>query len=307
MAERVAVLGAGTMAPGIATSFAAAGHSVRLWARKPAAGAAALRSAQAATEFLAGEGLASPGGPHLIRFIGDLAGALEGADLVVEAIAEDLTQKRNLFVRVERLVDSGCILASNTSGLPVDDIAAGVRDPGRVLALHFWNPAHLMPLVEVAGGKKTAPEVIERAQEIVRGIGKRPIRLQRTVLGFIGTRLQQALVREAIALLREGVADASEIDATVRLALGTRFPVLGPLELSDLGGLDVIAAIHDYLLSDLASSGEPDPLLLEMVAAGHLGAKSGRGFYDWSLRDANELRAARDAELLRQVKALRAN
>lgn len=303
---RVAVIGAGTMAPGIAASFAAAGVASRLWARRADGAEAAAVTARRQHTDLVAAGLASPEVTGSIGASVTLAEAVAGADLVVEAIAEDVDQKRALFVAVERHVDPATVIATTTSGLGIDDIAVGMERPDRAVVLHFWNPAHLMPLVEVVGGRHTRPDVVDACVEAVRRLGKRPVLLRRNVPGFIGTRLQQAVVREAIALLQAGVADAADIDAATRLSFGARFPVLGPLETSDLGGLDVVAAIHRYLLPDLDASSEPNPLLLDLTSARRLGAKTGQGFYDWRHRDAAALVAARDAELIERNRKLRA-
>jgi 3-hydroxybutyryl-CoA dehydrogenase len=170
--------------------------------------------------------------------------------------------------------------------------------------MHFWNPAHLVPLVEVMGGADTESWLLDLVESVLRRIGKYPVRLIRYAPGFIGARLQQAVVREAIALLQAGVASAEDIDAATRHSFGARFPVLGPLETSDVGGLDVIAAIHSYLLADLDSSTQPQDLLTEKVAGGDLGVKTGRGFYDWSERDPTELAQRRDEELIMRLKSL---
>jgi 3-hydroxybutyryl-CoA dehydrogenase len=150
----------------------------------------------------------------------------------------------------------------------------------------------------------TAAEFVDRAMALARAIGKQPVRLEREVLGFLGTRLQQAVVREAIALLEAGVASAEDIDLAVRTSFGIRFPVAGPLESADLSGLDVIAAIHGYLLADLDASRAPQAPLTERVAAGALGTKTGRGFHDWSARDAGALLRRRDEELVRRLRLL---
>lgn len=301
---RVAVLGAGTMAPGIAAAFAAAGHEVVLWSRRPEATAEALARAASLALFLAAEGLAGAPAPDALAPAPELS-EVASADVVVEAIAEQLDAKRDLLGRVDELLPPEALLATNTSGLRVTDIAAGLARPERVVAMHFWNPAHLMPLVEVGGGERTAPASVDRAVELARAIGKQPVRVEREVLGFLGTRLQQAVVREAIALLEAGVASAEDIDLAVRTSFGIRFPVTGPLESADLTGLDVIEAIHSYLLPDLDRSTEPQAAVVERVAAGALGVKSGRGFHDWTERDAEELVRRRDEELVRRLRLSR--
>jgi len=300
--QRVAVLGAGTMAPGIAAAFAVAGHEVVLWARRADAAESALARAQAAAAFLVEHELAPAAPPP------DALGAsaqledVAGAAVVVEAIAEQLPAKHELLGRLETIVAPDVLIATNTSGLRVTDVAAPLEHPERVVAMHFWNPAHLMPLVEVGGGERTAPASVDAAYELARAIGKQPVRVEHEVLGFLGTRLQQAVVREAIALVERGIASAEDVDLAVRTSFGIRFPVTGPLESADITGLDVIEAIHDYLLPDLDRSTGPQAALRERVAAGAFGVKSGRGFHDWSARDSGELIRRRDEELVRRLR-----
>jgi len=302
-AGRVAVLGAGSMGPGIAAVFSAAGFESHIYARRLAAGGAAQRRAESQRELLWDHGLATHA-DTVIRASHDLEEALEGVGLVIEAISENLEEKADLFATVEQFVGADVVLASTTSGLDIGRISSGARHPGRFLVTHFWNPAHLVPLVEVMGGKETESSLLDWVEDLLRRIGKYPVRLNRYAPGFIGARLQQAVVREAIALLQAGVASAEDIDAATRLSFGARFPVLGPLETTDVGGLDVIAAIHAYLLADLDCSTQPQTLLRELVASGDLGVKTGRGFYDWSKRDPVELTERRDEELIRRVKSL---
>jgi 3-hydroxybutyryl-CoA dehydrogenase len=220
---------------------------------------------------------------------------------VVEAVAEDLAAKHAALAAIEDVVAPDALLATNTSGLRVTAIAAPLRHRERMVALHFWNPAHLMPIVEVAGGEHAAPARVDDAADLVRAIGKVPVVLRHEVLGFLGTRMQQAVVREAIALLDAGVASAADIDLAVRTSFGIRFPAIGPLESADLSGLDVIGAIHAYLLPDLDRSTAPQAGLRERVARGELGAKSGRGFHDWPERRVAEVTGRRDRELVRRL------
>jgi 3-hydroxybutyryl-CoA dehydrogenase len=296
----VAVLGAGTMAPGIAAAFAVAGHPVSLWARTPERAAAAVGHAKEMAEYLVEHGLATDTGRVEVAESLEHAGE---ADVVVEAIAEELEAKQALLGKLEEVAGDEVLFATNTSGLRVADIGARLRHPERLVAMHFWNPAHLMPLVEIAG-ENAAPHNLDAAVELALAIGKRPVRLEREVLGFLGVRMQQAVVREAIGLLEHGVASAEDIDLAVRASFGIRFPVIGPLESADVSGLDVIASIHSYLLRDLDRSVEPQQPLRELVAAGALGVKRARGFFDWGVRDAQATIRRRDEELVRRLKLL---
>jgi 3-hydroxybutyryl-CoA dehydrogenase len=301
--ERVTVLGTGTMAPGIAVAFAAAGLPVTLWGRDAGRAVAARERAVAMTWFLETE--------RLLASAGDAADLIDATDdlsctatstVIVEAVSEDLGAKHEVLIATEAHCDPAALLASNTSGLRVTDIAAPLAGRERVVAMHFWNPAHLMPIVEVAGGATTAPAAVTAAAELARRVGKVPVVLRREVLGFLGTRMQQAVVREAIALVEAGVASPADVDMAVRTSFGIRFPAIGPLESADLSGLDVIAAIHDYLLADLDRSTVPQAELRGHLDRGELGVKTGRGFYDWSARDPDAVVARRDAELVSRLR-----
>lgn len=303
---RIALLGAGTMAPGIAAAFAAAGCEVVVWGRSPQRAERALDAARSLVGFLREQDLApAPGTVEPVMRVGRDLEALATAQIAIEAVAEDLEVKRSVLGRLEEVLAADALIATNTSGLRVTDIAAPLRHPERVVAMHFWNPGHLMPLVEVGGGEATAPAAVELALEVARAIGKQPVRLDREVFGFLGTRLQQAVVREAIALVEAGVASPADVDLAVRSSFGIRFPVMGPLESADLSGLDVIAAIHEYLLPDLDRSAEPQRALRDLVAGGALGVKAGRGFHDWTQRDPAALMRRRDEELVRRLHLLR--
>ena len=294
------------MAPGIAVAFAAAGYSVRIWGRSGERASAALAAAKRDAELLEREGLAGAATETLERIdaTDDLSAAVDDAGVIVEAITEDLEAKRELVALLEAVCAPAALIATNTSGLRVSDIAAGAMSPGRIVAMHFWNPAHLMPIVEVAGGEHADDASVEHAVALSKCIGKVPVVIENEVLGFLGTRMQQAVVREAIGLFQAGVASAQDIDLAVRTSFGVRFPVIGPLEATDLGGLDVIASIHEYLLEDLDRSTSPQQALAERVARGDLGVKSGKGFHDWSERDPAELVARRDAELAQRLRQL---
>jgi 3-hydroxybutyryl-CoA dehydrogenase len=307
--DPVAVLGTGTMAPGIAIAFAEAGHPTSLWGRDPDAAPAAIARAGEMAGALESAGLGGAVDEVMSRISAEhrLEGIASRATLVVEAISEDLGAKQGLFESLDAICAPEVLLATNTSGLRVTDIAAGATRRERIVAMHFWNPAHLMPIVEVAGGVDTAEDSVSRASAFASQIGKLPVVLTREVLGFLGTRMQQAVVREAIALLQAGVASAADIDLAVRASFGVRFPAIGPLESADLSGLDVIEAIHRYLLPDLDRSTEPQTSLSDRVQKRDLGIKTGRGFHEWSSDHAAEVVQRRDQELVRRIEQLAAD
>jgi 3-hydroxybutyryl-CoA dehydrogenase len=200
--------------------------------------------------------------------------------LVVEAAPEQLALKQDLLARVATLCPEA-VLATNSSVYRVGDVGAEVGDRSRVVGTHWWNPPHLIPLVEVIQGAQTSPAVVEGMLELLTSLGKTPVHVKKDTPGFIGNRLQHALWREAMALIQEGVCDATVVDTVVRNSIGLRLSEVGPIENADYVGLDLTRAIHEYVFPALSTAQKPLPVLEEAVAAGHLGAKTGRGLLEW--------------------------
>ena len=282
--ERVAVIGAGLMGHGIALEFAAAGRRVAITDASAVALEQGLANMRRGADTLADLGVAPraacASAMQRVTAHAALAGAVAGADLVIEAVSEDLALKQRVFAELDRACGAEVVLASNTSTFMPSALAAGARRPERILVAHYFNPPHLLPVVEVVPHPGTAPDVVARVRTLYHSLGKRPVVLQREVAGFIANRLQQALLREAVALVEGGVASAADVDAVTSGSFGRRLAVAGPFEVSDLAGLDVIAAIARELWPDLATGGIAD-LLAAPAAGGHYGAKSGRGFGHW--------------------------
>lgn len=206
-----------------------------------------------------------------------LGEAVEGADLVVEAVVEDVTVKRALFVEVERNVAADAILATNTSALSVTEVMAGLSDPGRGIGMHFFNPVRAMRLCELVLGLETREETVAGAEEAAAAMGKKTVRV-RDVAGFATSRINAVIGNEAFFMLAEGVASAEDIDTAVRL--GLNHP-MGPLEMADLVGLDVRLAVLQELRRSLGDKYRPAPLMESYVKAGRLGRKAGRGVYHY--------------------------
>ncbi len=282
----IAVIGAGLMGHGIAQIFAAAGHDVALHDPLEAALAAAPERIAAVFELL-GQDAA---GPARNSYESAAATAAEAADFVVEAAPEKLEIKTDIFARLDQACKPDAVLASNTSVIPIGDVGAGVRDGGRVVGTHFWNPPFLVPLVEVVQAASSDPAIIRRVMDLLTSIGKQPVHVRRDIPGFIGNRLQHALKREAIALVADGVCDAETIDLVVKSGFGARLAVLGPMEQSDLVGLGLTLDIHKVLLADLDTRDGPHPYLVDKVAKGEVGMASGKGFRDWTPETADEVR-----------------
>jgi 3-hydroxybutyryl-CoA dehydrogenase len=250
--REVAVIGAGTMGAGIARVFAAAGSSVRLHARRKSSLEAARRRLDGA-----GVGLTTA-----------LDEALDGAELVVETIVEEVEPKRAVLRRAEDLAASDAILTTNTSSLPLGELAGALQRPERFAGLHFLNPPDLVELVEIVGAERTAPETLEMLTGWMEQLGKAPIVVQRDIPGFVVNRLQYALLREAYALVDGGVCSYADVDRAVTHGLGARWAAIGPFETMDLAGLDVHAAVAANLWPELSSTSEPSPSIATALASG---------------------------------------
>ena len=279
---RVAVIGAGTMGRGIAQVAAVAGHEAVLSDVDERQLEGAMEAIRAVLDkgVTLGKVEAAAREAALARLstATRLRDAVEGAQLVVEAVPESMALKRSVFAEIEAAAPEEAILATNTSSLSVTEMGAGLRRRGRFLGLHFFNPVHIMALVEVVRAKETEASTVEEALAFVRGLGKEPIVVADSP-GFASSRLGIVLGLEAIRMVEVGVASAEDIDKA--MVLGYRHP-MGPLRLTDLVGLDVRLGIARYLHESLGSEAFRPPRLLErMVEEGRLGRKSGRGFYEW--------------------------
>ncbi|QGP92036.1 putative 3-hydroxybutyryl-CoA dehydrogenase [Neomoorella glycerini] len=304
--KEIAVLGTGTMGHDIALLCALAGYQVRLFGRSEDSLNRGFREIRSGLELLAKGGLVeasrTEGVMTNIKGFTTLAEAVTGVDFVIEAIVEDLAVKQGVFREVDALVPPHTILASTTSGLDPTKLAALTRRPERVVVTHFWNPPHLLPLVEIVRGEKTADATVALARGLVARLGKKPIEVKRAVPGFVGNRLQFALLREALYIVEQGWATAEDVDAAVKYSFGRRLAVTGPLESADLGGLDVFYNIQSYLNQDLCHERGPSRLLKEKVERGDLGTKTGRGFYDWQDEQVLAIKKAREEDLIQRMK-----
>jgi 3-hydroxybutyryl-CoA dehydrogenase len=297
----IGVVGGGLMGHGIAYLLAAAGHEVGVFEPNAELRASLPERLRSIAELL-GDDTAII---DRVNAHHTLAAAMCGAQFVFEAAPEKLALKQKIFAELEALVAPDTILASNSSAIPTTEIGRHLKRRQRVVGTHFWNPPHLVPLVEVIQNERTAEEVVRRTMELLAAAGKKPVHVRRDIPGFIGNRLQHALKREAIALLAAGVADAETIDAVVKSGFGARMAVLGPLEQSDLVGLDLTLDISEVLVADLDRSAGPHPFLREKVLAGKLGMKTGEGFRRWTPEQADEVRERLRRYLAEQAKAAR--
>jgi 3-hydroxybutyryl-CoA dehydrogenase len=237
-----------------------------------------------------------------IHMTTSLEDAVSSATFVIEAIPENLELKQGYYQHLDRLCGSEVILASNTSGLSPTSIAQNMQMPERMVVTHFWNPAHLIPLVEVVRGEKTNNNTVQRALELLHAMNKKPIEVKKDVLGSVGNRLQYALFREAQYILQQGIASMEDIDTAVTYSIGRRLPVTGPFMTADMGGLEVFDSISNYLFADLSTASQSLDTMREIVDRGNYGQKTGEGFYRWDEDYSRKMNGLREKELIRFLK-----
>lgn len=287
---QTAVIGAGLMGHGIALTLARAGQYVAITDPVPEALASVSDRIAGSLRLM---GVDPPGIARTLKKIeicDSISGAVSKADFVFEAAPEKLPLKQAIFAEIETHAPADAILASNTSVMPITQIMAGLKDKSRALGTHWWNPPHLIPLVEVIRTADTSEEAMSRSMALLADAGKTPVRVEKDVPGFIGNRLQHALWREAVNLVERGICDAEAVDTVVKSCFGRRLAILGPLENADLVGTDLTLDIHNTVLADLDHRPGPSPLLEALVASGKLGMKAGEGFRKWTSAEAQAVR-----------------
>ncbi len=302
--RRAAVIGTGTMGPGMGAVLARAGIETALYDVSADALERAKGTAELAASVLERLDAAQEDGGSL-HFEGDLAAALDGAEFVLEAVPEKLELKHEVFRQVEQAVDATTILASNTSGIPITQIAAVCEHPARVAGMHWSNPPHLIPMIEVIPGEQTSPETVDAVSDLVRRVGYHPV-VEREVPGFVENRILYAILRECLDLVDRGIISPEGLDLNVRWGIGYKLAVIGPMELLDMAGLDIYNAVGSYLNQDLSTSGEVSSTIRQLIDDGRLGMKTGGGIYDYAPEQIDELRGKRAAKLVAVRKALEA-
>ena len=307
--RNIAVIGAGVMGSGIAQTFAQAGYDVRLQARHEGTLEAARARIAKNQEAMVRAGLLAEAAARealaRIRTTTRLEEAARGCHFVNESVPEDLALKREVFAALDRHAPRDAVLSTDTSGLSIGAIATATSRPEMVVGLHWMNPPHLMPPVEVIRGEGTADGAMDLACALARRIGRVPIRVDRDVPGFLWNRLQMALVREAIHVVEQGIAAPEAVDLAITAGLGLRWAAVGPLRIMDLAGLATFHAVASYVYRELSAAKEPNRALTEKMAGGETGARSGRGFYNSPPGEAEAQVAARDARLFELVKFFR--
>ncbi|WP_024667005.1 3-hydroxyacyl-CoA dehydrogenase family protein [Pseudomonas syringae] len=295
------VIGAGLMGHGIAQVFAQAGHTVAL--HDPDAATLDI-APQRIAHNLDQMGLPSASVLANISLVSDLKEAVAGAHIIIEATPERLELKQKIFADVARFAPSNAVLASNTSVIPITAIGELLEADARarLLGTHWWNPPHLVPLVEVIRTEYTSEQVFDSTFLLLQSLGKAPVKVNRDVAGFIGNRLQHAMWREAISLVSEGVCDAQTIDTVVKQSFGMRMPFLGPMENADLVGLQLTQLVHQVIFPDLCNDQVANPLLETLLSQGHEGMRTGQGLRSWTPEQADQVRMQLALRLIESVK-----
>ena len=304
--KKIAIIGAGTMGHSIGLSAAWSGQSVKIFGVDARDLETAQKGFEAKLRLMAANGLISDEQVKEIAervvFTSSLEEAVKEAEFIIEAVPENMELKHNIYRQLEGLAANDIIIASNSSGLMPTALAEGMKHPERFVLTHFWNPAHLVPLVEIVGGEKTDEKTLQQTKTLIEQMKKQAVLLNKELPGFIGNRLQFAMFREAQALLDAGVATKEDIDAAVTYGIGRRLPVTGPLQTADLGGLDIFYAISDYLFEDLSTDQKPGRTLSELAKSGKLGTKTGSGFYEWPEAQSRAVQAEREEALIHFLK-----
>lgn len=296
MQKKIAVLGAGLMGAGIACRFAVHGYDVKVYDAFSASLDSLGARVQTVLDELVEAGLLENAQlPQILARIVPISKLAEIGDvpMIIEAVPERLDLKHRLYAELEEIIGPEVILGSNTSGFTPDSLTAHMKHPERFLIMHFWNPPHSIPLVELVPGSRTRPELMTITKQVMEEVGAAPAMLQKAIPGFIGNRIQFAVLREALAILRSGAATAEEIDTVMQASLGRRWNMMGPLTSADLAGLDTFVDISSHLMPELAKDEDVIDLLREKAAAGHTGAKAGQGFHQWTAERQADIRNRR--------------
>jgi 3-hydroxybutyryl-CoA dehydrogenase len=311
MIENITVIGSGVMGSSIAQIFAVNGYSVMLHDVNNESLLKAKNRISDNLSLLVEEAEVDEDEKHLalskISYTVHLEESIREADFILEAVPEIIELKWDLYQKLEQMMKPHTIVASNTSTFPISRLMEKTSFAERMIITHFFNPAHLVSLVEIVKHDQTKPEIVEDTLDLIRNIGKSPILLKKEISGFIANRLQTALMREAFYLLNEGVASARDIDTAITAGPGSRWAFTGPIEIADFGGLDTWQSVFDNVAADLDESKEAPTIIRELVKQGKLGTKSGEGIYTYEDSTAFQKINARDRQLIQlgNIKSLK--
>ena len=305
--QDIGILGAGDMGHGFAAHFAVHGRDVTVCDHRQSNLADAGERIHDVVSFLREKGLTDRSPDEVtsdVEFTLDEASGFATADLVLESVTEDLAVKHEVFQEVAAAVPADAVLASNTSGIPITDIADGIPDHAdRVVGCHWWYPPYLLPTVEVIRGERTSDETVERVSSFLRSVDREPVLVERDVPGFVWNRIQMAIFRESLHLVEEGVASAEDVNKAIRDGYALRTAAVGPLETIDIAGLDLVQTVLGDLSPHLCDDDEPSQLLEDRLAEGRDGIHSGAGFFEYDASP-DEITRSRDDQVVAIRKAI---
>ncbi|MEY8416643.1 3-hydroxyacyl-CoA dehydrogenase family protein [Tissierella praeacuta] len=303
--KKIGIAGAGTMGSGIAQIFARKGYEVVVTDVKEEFLENSKRLVSIFNKSLIEEGLMGESEVEStiknIKYNVDKK-IFSDCDIIIEAIIEKIDIKQDFWKEVEKVAKPDAIFATNTSGLSITEISKKLENKGRFIGMHFWNPPHIIPLVELIKGDGTKDEIINILLKLLKKIDKEPVVVQKDVPGFIGNRIQFAVFREALNIVEKGIATFEDVDRAMKYGPGFRYPIIGPLETADLGGLDTFYYISSYLFNDLSDVKEPQEILKKLMNNKELGVKSKKGFYDYSYGKDEEAIKRRDKMFFKMLK-----
>jgi 3-hydroxybutyryl-CoA dehydrogenase/5-formyl-3-hydroxy-2-methylpyridine 4-carboxylate dehydrogenase len=294
------------MGPGIAATLAQKGMEVHCYDAANEATARAKGGVEDAFAVLDRIGPNAGANRGRVHFHDSLEAAVKPARLVIETVPEVAEIKAAVFAALEQAAAPDAILASNTSGIPIARLQEAVSTPGRVVGMHWSNPPHIIPMIEVIAGAKTAPEVVRKLKHTILGLGLLPVVVKKDVPGFVENRVLYAIMRECLALSEDGVIDPEGLDTCIKWGIGFKLSVIGPLELLDVAGLDIYQAVASYLNAELDNRADVSTAITERIARGDLGMKTGKGIYQYTPERIAELRQARAKKLVAVRKILEA-
>ena len=299
MINKVAIIGMGTMGPGMAARLVRGGIDVAAYDVAPAALERAKGMIAPSNGVLDALGIEVPeGGAGSISFTDDLAVAVKDADLVIENVPENEEIKASVYARIDGLIGADTLVASDTSGIPITKLQAHISNPARMAGMHWSNPPHIIPMIEVIRGEQTAPETVETIRDFIRSLGLLPVLLKKDVPGFVENRVLYALLREVVDLVERDVIAPEDIDTCVSWGIGYKIAVIGPMALIDMAGMDIYHSVSSFLNEDLCDRKDVAPMVREQIAAGKLGIKSGEGMYDYTPERIAELQSDRARKLV---------
>lgn len=303
---KAALVGLGTMGPGIAAVLSRAGIVTKAYDLSPSQRAEAPKAIATARVILERLGAAAAADIEA-EVVDTLEDCVADADLVIENVPERLELKRDVIAAIADLVPATCIIASDTSGIPITKLQDGMPAPGRIVGMHWSNPPHLIPMIEVIAGAQTEPETTARVTTLIRNLGLIPIQVRKDVPGFVENRILYSVMREAVDLVEQGVISPEDMDSCVQWGIGYKLAIVGPMALLDMAGLDIYQSVGSYLNADLCARADVSPMIAEITARGRLGLKTGSGLFDYTPEQIAELRRSRVEKFIAVRRSLEDN